>query len=252
MGRGPFTAAQLREEGRYELSDGHPIHSAPGGGRHGASNALGTLPLASDPAVAEVGVDVGYSPSDEAVRAPDIAVGNVPAEPGWVRGAPPLAVEYADRGQDEEELTRKIEELLAAGTRYLWVVRLSGPRRVEVHRPGEPVEIVQGDGELLAPGVLELGVPVAALYEPAAALRVTLRNLLKRLGIESLEAYRDAALAQGRRQELLRAIEDFCGLLSIELTSERRAALAAAELAELDQLRDALLRQRRWPGSWGR
>ena len=72
------------------------------------------------------------------MRAPDIAVGNVPDEPVLVRGIPPLAVEYADVGQDEADLQAKIRTLLDAGTRFVWVVRLTGVRRVEVYQPGAP------------------------------------------------------------------------------------------------------------------
>ena len=44
------------------------------------------------------------------LHAPDVAVGNVADEPGWVTGkAPPLAVEYADTGQDEAELSVLVE-----------------------------------------------------------------------------------------------------------------------------------------------
>ena len=79
------------------------------------------------------GFDTGFTPDEKNLRAPDIAVGNVPDKPGWVSGVPPLAVEYADVGQDEQELQAKIHTLLGAGTRYVWVVRLTGPRRVEVY-----------------------------------------------------------------------------------------------------------------------
>jgi Uma2 family endonuclease len=89
--------------------------------------------LDTDPTVEEAGVDTGFSAEPNALRAPDIAIGNVPDAPGWVRGSPPLAVEYADTGQDEQDLQTKIAELLKAGTRFVWVVRLVGPRRVEVY-----------------------------------------------------------------------------------------------------------------------
>src|SRR5262249_29266880 len=135
------------------------------------------------------------------LRAPDIAVGNVPDKPGWIPGAPLLAIEYADVGQDEAKLERKIVDLLGAGTQYLWVVRLTGPRRVEVHRPGEPMCTVL-PGELLhAPGALQNAVPVEALYDRNAAERVTLVNLLQRRGYADLEA----VLAQGREEGLVRA-----------------------------------------------
>jgi hypothetical protein len=53
------------------------------------------------------------------MSAPDLTVGNAPDEPGWVRGAPPLAVEYADAGQDESDLQAKIRTLLDAVTRFI-------------------------------------------------------------------------------------------------------------------------------------
>src|SRR5882672_3978260 len=132
-GRGPFRAEQLREGDRYELTRGHPVYCAPTGARGGRASTLGGQILDTDPWVEEAGIDVGYAIEEGTLRAPDVSVGNVPNAPGWVKGVPPLAVEYADTGQDENDLTSKIAELLAAGTRHVWVVRLIGPRRVEVH-----------------------------------------------------------------------------------------------------------------------
>lgn len=43
-----------------------------------------------------MGIDTGFSPSPDTLRAPDLAVGVIPDESGWVQGAPALAVEYAD------------------------------------------------------------------------------------------------------------------------------------------------------------
>src|SRR4051812_48606099 len=139
--RGPFRADQIQSGDPYELSHGHPIHCMPTGGSGSEPNRLGASVVGWDPAVTEAGVDTGYSPEPDMLRAPDVAVGNVPNRPGWVPGAPELAIEYADIGQDEEKLQEKIADLLTAGTKHLWVVRLSGPRRVEVHRPGERLVI---------------------------------------------------------------------------------------------------------------
>src|SRR5947199_10549818 len=104
----------------------------PPSGRRSQAKRLGGLVLGSDPAVEEAGIDTGYSPSSDTLRAPDVAVGNVPNTPGWVQGAPHLAVEYSDTGQDERELAGKIAELLAAGTQRVRVVRLYGPRQCDV------------------------------------------------------------------------------------------------------------------------
>src|SRR3954462_7824933 len=129
---GPFRAEHIREGSPYELSNGHPVLCLPTGRRGGKGNLIGGEVLETDPAVKSAGVDVGFSKDPGHLRAPDISVGDFADEPGWAPGSPPLAVEYADTGQDEAELARKISELLDAGTQYVWVVRLVGPRRVEV------------------------------------------------------------------------------------------------------------------------
>ncbi len=127
-------------------------------------------------------------------------MGNVPREPGWVKGVPPLAVEYADTGQDEADLKVKIRELLDAGTDYLWVVRLTWPRRVEVHASGQEMRTFRPGEELRAPGILKNPVPVEALYDWEVGQKVTLRNLLQRHGYESLEAVRSESQAVGRAE----------------------------------------------------
>jgi len=193
--RGPFRAAQLRSGDPYELADGHPIECLPSGGRHAKSNSSGAFILESDPDVESVGVDAGFTPDEHNLRAPDIAVGHIPDTPGWIPGAPPLAVEYADTGQDERDLQAKIHTLLGAGTRYVWVVRLTGPQRVEVHTPDGLQMAYPGDA-LKAPGILRNPVRVEALYDPAAAHEAALRNLLQRRGYRDL----DAVLEKGREE----------------------------------------------------
>jgi Uma2 family endonuclease len=195
---GPFRADQLRSGDPYELSNGHPVRCLPTGSRGGRATNVGGGVLASDPAVQDVGVDVGFSPSPEILRAPDLSVGEMPDQPGWVQGAPALAVEYADTGQDEEELQAKIRELFAAGTRYLWVVRLNGPRRVEVHQPGQKLRIANAGEQLEAAGILANPVPVEALWDREAARQVIFRNLLQRQGYASLDQVRTEGETHGR------------------------------------------------------
>lgn len=243
---GPYTADQIAEGEPYELSNGHLIHCESGGGRHGAENATGALVLGSDPEVKEVGVDTGFSWAPKMLRAPDLAVGNVPNQPGWVKGVPHLAVEYADVGQDEAELRQKIRDLLDAGTRYLWVVRLTGPRRVEVFEPGQTMRTVLPGALLSAPGVLKNPVPVEALYDRDAADRATLTNLLQRQGYEDLDAVLEQGSVEGLRAGTRKAVRDLCEVLDIHLPKEREAALAAMSVAELDALRERLKRHRRW------
>ncbi len=225
--RGPFRADQIRPGDPYELSNGHAIHCMGTGGRGSRANLLGGSVLDSDPAVEEAGVDTGYSPSTDTLRAPDVAVGNVPDAPGWVEGAPPLAVEYADTGQDEKELATKISELFAAGTRLVWVVRLVGPRRVEVHAPGKETRLMHPGDELEAPGTLRNPAPVEPLYDRRAAHEVTLRNLLQRQGYRDLEEVRGEGRQEGREESLRAAVRDVLKARGLAVDEAMHAALDA-------------------------
>ncbi len=247
---GPYEADEIREGDGYELSGGYKIQCLPVGGRGSDAAATGAAVLKSDPDVESAGVETGYSPSPETLRAPDVAVGNVPREPGWVKGVPPLAVEYADTGQDETDLKTKIGELLDAGTELIWVVRLIGPRRVEVYRAEQKMEVVRSGGELKAPGILRNPVPVEALYDWEVGQEVTLRNLLQRHGYDNLEAVGSAReIATLRRSILevlaarslavedhLRAAIDSCQDIEVLRRWLRRAATAtsAADVSHPD------------------
>ncbi|MEZ4449759.1 MAG: Uma2 family endonuclease [Nannocystaceae bacterium] len=209
---GPFQASQIREGDPYELSNGHAIRCMTAGGRHGRAHSAGDRALATDPAVAgQVGVDVGITWGDEKnLRAPDLVVGVVQAEPGWQRVFPPLAVEYADGGQDEAELQQKIGELLAGGTRLVWVVRLVGILRVEEYGVDRPMRQFLVGESLTAPGILRNPVPVEALVDPAAADAVALRNLLQAHGydgLEGVEAREREARSAGQREALITGLE---------------------------------------------
>ncbi len=205
---GPFRADQIHDGDRYELSNGHAIHCMTTGGRHSRASLVGGNVLDSDPAVTGAGADTGIAFNDDKnLRAPDLVV-NVDLDvPGWIREAPPLAVEYVSVGQDRDELARKITELLEFGTRMIWVVHLVGPLRVDVHEPNLPVRTVPGDGVLTAPGILQNPVPVRALVDREAAHEATLRNLLARHGYASLDAVREDAREKGREQGLAQGLE---------------------------------------------
>ncbi|HZF07406.1 MAG TPA: Uma2 family endonuclease [Thermoanaerobaculia bacterium] len=224
--QGPFRADQLRSGDPYELSNGHPIVCLPTGGRGAKAASVGDGVLASDPAVEDVGVDAGFSPSPEILRAPDLAVGTIPDQPGWIPGAPPLAVEYADTGQDEADLRLKIQEFLAAGTRAVWVVRLTGPRRVEVHQPGQAMRIAHPGEQLEAPGILAHPVPVEALYDRAAARQVIFRNLLERQGYASLDEVRTEGRTEGELQGLRQAVVFVLAARGLAVGADLQSALA--------------------------
>jgi hypothetical protein len=225
--RGPFLASQLRPGDRYELSRGHAIWCAPAGGDGSRRVLRGAAVLATDPAVTEAGIDIGYSNEPGQLRAPDVAIGNVPDAPGWIAGVPPLAVEYAGRGQDEADLQAKIGELLAGGTRWVWVVRLIGPRRVEVFEKGQPVRVVGAGERLTAPGVLQNDVPVEALWDGEVADAQTLRNLLQRHGYADLGAVRAEGREEGRVTQARAALRRVLARRGLVPTSDEEARIDA-------------------------
>jgi hypothetical protein len=234
---GPFKVEHLKPSDRYELSEGHAYYCAPTSGDGAGSTVAGGQVLDSDPEVESSGFDAGFTQGPATLWAPDIAVGNVPDRPGWISGAPLLGVEYAGVGQDEEKLRQKITDLFAAGTRWIWVVRLVGPRRVEVHSPGEPVRSLGPGEELTAPGVLRNPVPVEALYDRATAHEVTLRNLLQRKGYDGLEEVREEGREEGQRQILIRQIRHRFG----ELSEAHSARLASAGVETLGLWAECIL-----------
>jgi Putative restriction endonuclease len=239
-GPGPFRADQIPEGSPYELADGHPILRLPPSERGRVFKLLGGEVLGSDPAVVSAGVDLGYSSGPKDLRALDVAVGDFPNQPGWASVAPPLAVEYADTGQDERDLQDKIHELLSAGTKHIWVVRLVGPRRVEVHEPGKAMRLALPGTDLLAPGILQNPVPVLALFDRDAAHEATLRNLLQRKGFNSLDDVRAEGEARGEargeakgRQE---ALVTLLGARKLVVSgAQRERILAMSNSATLDQ-----------------
>jgi Uma2 family endonuclease len=206
---GPFRVDQLRPGDPYELSNGHPIFCAPTGKDGGQAVMLGAEVIGSDPDAEEAGVDTGFALDEKTLRAPDVAVGGIRDEPGWAKEGPPkLAIEYAGKGQDETELQRKIEELLAAGTLQVWVVRLLGKRHVEAYRRGRAPERKMPGEMLVAEGVLRNPVPVEALFHREAAHEQTLRNLLQRRGYASLDEVRAEGRQEGRQEGRIAALRE--------------------------------------------
>lgn len=233
-GRGPFRADQLRPGDPYELSDGHAIVNEPSGRRHGRKHLIGGAALATDPAVEEAGVEVGHVLGEATLRAPDVSVGGVADEPGYAQSAPRLAVEYVERGGDEADLARKVAELLGAGTELVWLVRLGGERRVEVHRAGEAAVVKHTGDELEAPGILRNAVPVEALYDGSAARAMMLRNLLQRAGFADLDAVRAEGRDEGRAEGRLEHARD----LLRRTLARRGLALDAAHTAAIETCTD--------------
>lgn len=249
---GPFKARDLPFGSEYELDNGHPVQCMPTGKRGGRAQSLGARVIGTDPLVLDSGVEVGFQLGEGTLRAPDVSVLAESQGDGWATTAPPLAIEYADHGQDEEALQRKIEQLLAAGTRAVWVVRLHRIRQVEVYTLDEHgalrKTVAQANEELTLPGVLGRPVPVAALFDPRAADLATFQNLLARFGFvhpddareEGREEGREAGLAEGldrgREEGRVEALRATARLV----LGHRGVADADAAIAGLDA--DALLR----------
>ncbi len=231
---GPFRVEQLRSGDRYELHEGNAYYCDPAGGDCSQSNLSGGYVLDSDPDVEEAGVDAGYAKGSKTLWAPDVAVGNVPNKSGWIEGAPSLAVEYAGVGQDELKLKTKISELFLEGTRWVWVVRMTGPRRVEVYEPGQEMHLHYPGEELTAPGVLRNPVPVEALYDRKKAREVIFRNLLQRQGYNDLEDVRE----QGREQGRSKVLEEIRASL-YEALEEAGVSLNADERRQIEDCQDA-------------
>ncbi len=227
--RGPYRVDDIRDGEPYELSNGHRIECMPGGRDHAGVNLLGARVIASDPDVGWAGVDAGYALSDDTLRAPDLAIDPAAAKagPGWIPGAPPLAVEYAGVGQDLNDLEMKIGELFAAGTRLVWVIRLVGPQRVEVHAPGQAMKSYTAEEELHAPGILRNPIPVRALFEEQAGDRVALRNLLAREGYSGLDAVREEGREEGELATRRATILEIFAERRLEIDAGVREAIAS-------------------------
>ena len=237
---GFMRADQIRDGDPIELSNGRLIHCMSAGRRHAGAHIEGAKVLATDPAVEDnAGIDAGVVWNDgKNLRAPDIVVGGyLERLPGWMDQAPPLAVEYSDTGQNEEELQEKIVQLLELGVRLIWVVRLTGELQVEVYRPDRAMEVVGRDGVLEAPGILKNPVPVRALVDPAESNRVALRNLLQRLGHDSVEQLQRDSEVRGKRDGnldgLRTALDTVLMARGFALDPETRARLGACADSEV-------------------
>lgn len=137
--------------------------------------------------------------------------------------------------------------MLAGGARFVWVVRLGGKRRVEIHEPGKPMRLATSGEKLRAPGVLQYVVEVNALYDREAAHKVLMRNLLHRSGYSSLEAVREAGLKEGEELGMRGTIRDMCDALGIPISAAHEAEIAGMGYNVLAALRTHIKAYHRLP-----
>jgi Uma2 family endonuclease len=143
---------------RRELIDGEVREMAPASGGHGLDAGTILVNLGGFLRVhpigvalaAETGFILGRAP--DRVRAPDVAVvlyARRPREtigPGYLEGAPDLAVEVVSPNDRAEEVAEKVADWLAAGASMVWVV-YRGPR-IEVHSADGRVQRLGADDEV--------------------------------------------------------------------------------------------------------
>ncbi|HEU4408023.1 MAG TPA: hypothetical protein VFS43_22365 [Polyangiaceae bacterium] len=232
---GPFRAGQRRDGDRHALRRGRPVSGPPASPEIARCKALGGLCLTTDPLARDGGVDVGYALDEANLVAPHVSVGELGGGAGaWATRAPGLAVEYVGPGRDEADLQRTIAQLLGAGTAWVWAVRLTGPRRVEVYEQGRPRRIKRPGARLAAPGVLKNPPPVEALYERAAAFEHAARNLLERQGHAGVDALRAEGEARGEARGRARAVLATLEARGVATTGSERARIL--DCGDLEQL----------------
>ena len=87
-----------------------------------------------------VGIDVAYADHSVATRDSD--------ETTMLEGSPILAVEILSPNDKQDEINAKIDDYLAAGVRFVWIVDTHF-ETVVVHQPGQTPEMFAGDEELV-------------------------------------------------------------------------------------------------------
>lgn len=240
----PIHAYQLDAPSPYELSDGKLVACAPATIEHADAVLAGAIAIGTDPTAIKPMINCGYSPDPTILRAPDISVGRFIGGSGWVQGSPELAIRYVEPTQDAEDLARFIFEMLTAGTRWVWVVRLGGPRRVDVYSFAIVKRSYTSGQSIEAPGVLKNPVRVDALYMRELATDAAFTNLTQRRGFNDLQAmlaYSDKigsmrAKRAGRRDGLREAIRLLFDARGWTLSEAQDAAITHVD--DREKLRD--------------
>lgn len=151
---------QLPDDGNwYELSEGELIVLSPAA--YWSSMVAAAFLVRIRAYVLENGLGIVAGPdggmllrrAPDTMRAPDVSFvrrDRVPANiaaSGFIPAAPDLAVEVLSPSDRYSQVSRKIRDYFAAGTRLVWVVD-PDDRVTMVHHPDRPVEIIGPEGTL--------------------------------------------------------------------------------------------------------
>ena len=144
---------------RYELSRGELVPMTPVGIRHAAvvSKLIRLLgDYVEKHGLGITGPEGGFylSRNPDTLRAPDVAfiskerlkeVGGIPEK--FANFPPDLAVEVLSPDDKASEITRKVEEYLAAGVPLVWIVD-PGTQTITVYRSLQDVKVLTPDQEI--------------------------------------------------------------------------------------------------------
>ena len=165
--------AELPDDGnRIELDRGELVVMSPPKPRHNQVAKrifIELLRAVEDSGSGEVFSEMAFRLGADTVRVPDVsvvtaAVARTIHPDEYVHGAPLLAVEVVSRSETAEDLEQKVEQYLAAGAKYVWVVYPKSAK-VHVHVAGDGSRIVTADDKLTIPDFTPpVSLPVSRFF----------------------------------------------------------------------------------------
>ncbi len=169
-----------KSEGRYELVQGEVVKLAPVNEQHGnaAFNISGAFHFYSrSHGIGRGAVETGYRlrENPDTVRGPDVSFNldsrprlTLP-QPGFIPGAPDIAVEVVSPSNTLAEMERKVREYIEAGSLRVWLVypaTTATQGRVTVYRSDGATLTYTGDDtitdEELLPG---FSLPLTEIFD---------------------------------------------------------------------------------------
>jgi Uma2 family endonuclease len=170
---GQFDQLPVKEGILYELNEGELVTMTEPMPRHNLirDNIVAALRAFVQPHdLGRVFAETGYQLTPDTVRIPDVSF--VPAGrmreidlDRRIQGAPTLAMEVVSPSDLAEELTHKVEQYLAAGSKSVWVIYPKS-REVHVFRPTGVTVLRNADAVLEEKEILPgFSLPLSALFE---------------------------------------------------------------------------------------